>query len=184
MCFRALGRGSWIKEGAGRWDRHEDRCRARRFRALGTTPEAKHRGGSLYVVGLGPCGLPPHRKWGCRTHMRQGVIGLLGLSFPGLSRWPKAPQRRRELCPLALDWPLEGCILPLVCRPALRVLPAQLSQNSQAVSGTRQGAQRLFMMPGPHLIREQDPGGWEHELGTCLALLVLALSLRVKRWCL
>lgn len=57
------------------------------------------------MVDAEACGVPPHRSGGA-GHMSR-VIGLLGLSARGLSRWPKAPRRRRELCPLALD-PLEG----------------------------------------------------------------------------
>lgn len=75
------------------------------------------------------------QEWGCRTRISRGSLASWASVSPrGLSRWPKAPQRRRELCPLALG-PWEGSAhFPLACQPALRFSSSAFSQYSQAVS--------------------------------------------------
>lgn len=75
------------------------------------------------------------QAWGCWTHKSRGSLASWASVFPqGLSRWPKALQRRREPCLLALG-PWEGSAqFLLACRPALRFSSSAFSQHNQAVS--------------------------------------------------
>lgn len=126
---------SWINEGAGLWDRHEGAGAGERaFPELWAWPEAKHRGGRSMWWTQNRVGATT-QAWGCWTHKSRGSLASWASVFPqGLSRWPKALQRRREPCLLALG-PWEGSAqFLLACRPALRFSSSAFSQHNQAVS--------------------------------------------------
>ena len=126
---------TWTNEGAGRWDRHEETGAGERaFPKLWAWPEAKHRDGhSMWWTQN--CVGATTQGWGCWTHITRGSLASWASVSPqDLSRWPKAPQRRREPCPLALG-PWEGsAYFPLACQPALRFSSSAFSQHNQAVS--------------------------------------------------
>ena len=91
--------GSWINEGAGCWDSHEGAGAGERaFPKLWARPEAKHRGGRLFVVDAEPCRCL-HTGVGVQDTHKQGVIGLLGLGFPPMEAGPLLP------CRLSLPFP-------------------------------------------------------------------------------
>lgn len=104
VCAWALGEaGSWINEGAGCWDSHEGAGAGERaFPELCAWPEAKHRGGRLYVVDAEPCRCL-HTGVGVQDTHKQGVIGLVGLGFPPrfeqMAQGPVEEERTMSSCP-------------------------------------------------------------------------------------
>lgn len=139
LCCSPSPPVGWINKGAEHWaigkDSHEGAGAGKRaFPGLRAWPEARCRGGRLYVVAAEPCRCH-HAGTGMQDARAQGVIVLLGLGFSrGLSRWPEPPQRGREPFPLPLG-PWEGSArLPLTYHPALSFSSSPFPQHSQAFS--------------------------------------------------